>query len=101
MDLELVQKQYEITRINLQNALKQKNGLVNLVAGHSELKTLISMLNIIADANNIQILELTPQPIEFAAPRTPVQQQFPGNSITEKLDLDPLLVDEINLIFAV
>ena len=96
-ELSLIKKQYEITRRNLTKSLNQKKGLLKLIAGPSELKTLISMLNIIADSNKIIVLGLNPEPIEFSAPQTNTQTTTYPNSLTatKALNIDPLLVEEI------
>ena len=90
--LDELEEQYKIIKKNLQRALLQKRDLLKLVAGHSELKTLLSRINTMADLNKIKILELVPQPIEY---NIPLPNSSGGTPPIDNFKLDPFLVENI------
>ncbi len=95
LELEKIEMQYEITRKNLDKALKQKSGLLELIAGPTELQTLISMLNKIANLNDITITGLVPRAIEFSIPQSNNQNLTLNTTQSKSLGLDPLLVEKV------
>ena len=87
--LESAEKRYKITKLNLSNINNQKEDLLSLVAGASELSTLLDQLNILAKNNNINIKAIKPNEIQYIIPT--------GNNLEKDIDMisDPLLNENI------
>ena len=87
--LESAEKRYKITKLNLSNINNQKEDLLSLVAGESELITLLDQLNILAKNNNINIKVIKPKEIQYIIPT--------GNNLEINIDRisDPLLNEHI------
>ncbi len=84
--VELLESQYLIVKVNIKNAMEQKKDLIQLVAGPTELQTILSRLQRLTDQNNLQIISILPKEKEF---NVPSNNNF-GSALTLP-GIDPLL----------
>ena len=66
--LVYLESQHKIISDNLEKALLQRDGLINLITGESDLKTILSQLNILSNQNNLKIVGLLPKETERVVP---------------------------------
>ena len=87
--IDKAEKRYKVTKKNLLKINNQKEDLLSLVAGETELLTLLDQLNILAKKNNINITVIKPDEIQYITPTL--------NNPEKNMDLigDPLLNENI------